>query len=199
MRPVPILLLLVLWALSVPLFADEHEHTQKQQETLSDLLQNPINLSEFKRIKGPSNSSVMKGDNCYYKPEREGFYYWYAMFKEPAKLRESERLRGFRLIVYKYGKKPGDFYDSNEELIAIKSRFADPQLGKLNLVGMSVDSIRKQLGSPFVERDGMLIYHINSRALSLGTASGNVKWFKYVRLQKCFVDTDNIPAALLKF
>jgi len=199
MRPVPILLLLILWTLPAPLLANEHDRTDRQQATLSALLLAPIDLPEFKRIKGPSNSSVMHANRDFYKPDREGFYYWYALFKGPSKQSESKRLRGFRLIVYKYGTEAGDFYDRNEELIAIKSRFSDPHLGKLNLVGVSVDSIRKRFGAPFAAIDGLLIYHDNSHALSLGSANGSVKWFKYVRLHQSLVDADNIPAALLKF
>ena len=40
---------------------------------------------------------------------------------------------GFSVVVYKFGKEIGDYYDSNEMLIAIWCRLNDPDLGQANL------------------------------------------------------------------
>ncbi len=121
------------------------------------------------------------------------------MFPGPPEYTETQRFSGFRLIVYKHGTEVGDFYDTNEELIAIKSRLSDPQLGPMDLVGESVDTLQKQFGVPFAVVDDVLIYYGDSRAISLGTSNGKVNWYKYVRLDRSLADPADIPACLLKF
>lgn len=168
-------------------------------EALEAFLEEPIDLAAIKRKKGPSNSGRMTGDPCFNRPKRPGFYYWYGLFATPRGVSESERLQGFRLIVYKYGDVIGDFFDTNEILIAIKSSFPDPDLGAANLVGSRLDAIHARFGDAFAAMNDLFIYYRSGRALAVHTAGGKIDWYKYVRLDRELNDGSDLPDCLIEF
>jgi len=169
-----------------------------QGEVLTAFLATPIDLVTFKEKKGPSNSGSFKENPWIYRPEEPGFFYQYKLFGTPARFSDGERLRGFSVVVYKFGKKIGDYYDSNETLIAIWSRLRDPDLGQADLVGKSVPEIKERFGEPFAAVGDVLIYHHHGRALSVHTKDGTVDWFKYVRLSRGLEAPGAVPGMLLQ-
>jgi hypothetical protein len=105
----------------------------KQKGELAAFLSAPINLVYFKRIKGISNSGSAKVGQWIYRPKKPGFFYQYILFSTPKRYPEGTRFSGFSVVVYKFGKEVGDYYDTNEMLIAIWCRLRDPDLGQADL------------------------------------------------------------------
>ena len=174
----------------------------KQNHELAVFLSVPIDLITFKNKKGPSNSSQLKASSkttsWIYRPKNQGFFYQYMLFPTPTRYSEGERFFGFSVVVYKFGKKIGDYYDSNETLIAIWSRLNDPDLGQANFVGRFVSEVKARFGEPSAVVGDVLIYHFNGRALSVHTKDGAVDWFKYVRLNRDLDSHGTVPELLLQ-
>ena len=174
------------------------EKSNKQNDELAAFLSAPIDLIAFKNKKGPSNSGSIKASPWIYKPKEPGFFYRYMLFTTPMRYSEGERFFGFSVVVYKFGKEIGDYYDSNETLVAIWCRLNDPDLGQANLVGRFASEIKTRFGKPFTVIGDVLIYHSNGRALSVHTKDGVVDWFKYVRLSRDIDTPKAVPEPLLK-
>lgn len=171
----------------------------EQQRALATFLDAPVDLQAFKKQKGSSNSGVMTGEGCFFRPAGKGFYQWYGLFPTPRGVPESRRLSGLRLIVYSFNERPGDYSDSDEMLIAVRSAFPDPDLGDANLVGSAVEEIRRRFGEPKIARDDLLLYHRDGRALSLHISEGRIDWYKYVRLNRELGVGSDIPGWLTGF
>ena len=120
------------------------------------------------------------------------------LFTTPTRYSEGERFGGFSIVVYKFGKEIGDYYSSNETLIAIWCRLKDPDLGQADLVGKFVPEIKARFGEPFAVVGEILIYYKNNRALSVHTKDGAVNWFKYVRLSRDIDAPEAVPELLLQ-
>jgi len=170
----------------------------KQSEALTAFLTAPIDFITFKGKKGPSNSGSFKANPWIYRPKEPGFFYQYKLFGTPTQYSEGERFRGFSVVVYKFGKEIGDYYDSNETLVAIWCRLRDSDLGQADLVGRFVPEIKARFGEPFAVVGGILIYHRHGRALSVHTKDGTVDWFKYVRLSRDIDAPGAVPELLLQ-
>ena len=158
----------------------------------------PIDLIAFKKKKGPCNSSSFKASPLIYRPKKPGFFYQYKLFVTPTRYNEGERFRYFYVVVYKFGKEIGDYYDSNEMQVAIWCRLKDPDLGQADLVGKLVPEIKARFGEPFAVFGDILIYHRQGRALSVHTKDGAVDWFNYVRLSRNIDAPGAVPKLLLQ-
>jgi len=121
----------------------------RRKDELAAFLAAPIDLVAFKKKKGSSNSGSFKASRWIYRPKRPGFFYQYMLFSTPEGYGESERFSGFSVAVYKFGREVGDYYDTNEVLVAIWSRLRDPDLGQADLVGRLVPEIKARFGEPF--------------------------------------------------
>src|SRR5437870_2257483 len=119
-----------------------------QEEELAAFLAAPIDLAAFKRQKGSSNSGSWRASRWFYRPKAPGFFYQYLLFPTPQRYSESERFTGFSIVVYKFGKRVGDYHDTNETLVVIWCRLRDPDLGRANLVGAPVPEIKSRFGEP---------------------------------------------------
>ncbi|MBU0768569.1 MAG: hypothetical protein KJ687_05730 [Proteobacteria bacterium] len=170
----------------------------KQNDAIAAFLSVPIDLITFKIKKGPSNSGSFKASHWIYRPKEPGFFYQYKLFVTPTRYSEGERFRGFSIVVYRFGKEIGDYYDSKEKLLAIWCRLRDPDLGQADLVGRFLPEIKARFGEPFAVVGDILIYHRHGRALSVHTKDGTVDWFKYVRLSRDIDAPGAVPELLLQ-
>lgn len=170
----------------------------KQNDALAAFLSVPLELITFKIKKGPSNSVSFEASHWMHRPKESGFFYQYKLFATPTRYSEGERFRGFSIVVYKFSKKIGDYYDSNEKLVAIWCRLRDPDLGQADLVGRFASEIKALFGKPFAVVGDIMIYQHHGRALSLHTKDGIVDWFKYVRLTRDIDASEEMPELLLQ-
>jgi hypothetical protein len=168
----------------------------EQKDELAAFLAAPIDLTRFKRKKGPSNSGAFRASRLIYRPDKPGLFYRYMMFRTPAVSSEGEKFHGFSVIVYKLGTKVGDYYDTNEILVAIWCRLKDPDLGQADLVGKQMSEIKTRFGEPFAVVGDVSMYQRHQRALSIHTNDGAVDWFKYVRLRGDIEDPASVPELL---
>jgi len=168
------------------------------QSKLHDFLLNPLDHIAFKETKGTSNSGGWSSKLPLYRPEKKGFYYRYMLFRTPLEYSGSIRFSFFNLIVYKYGDTPGNFYDKDEELIGIRCRLRDPDLGKMNLVGLATIQIDTLLGPDYIVKDNVRIYTHKDRVLALCIKRSQVSWFQYYRLATT-LNKEDIPELLLYF
>ena len=178
---------------------------------LKDFLSEPINLIDFKKRYGPSNSGQLKANKYYYKPKDEGFYYKYMLFnglgfgKNPMRylngkiMSEGDLFNSFQIYVYHFGHTGSfDFYDKNEVLIGFRSAGMHEALGKANLTGKTLQEIEALFGNDYIEAGNIIIYQYNNRVLSLKLKSSKVEWIKYYH-QSSKVEKEKIPEHLIIF
>jgi hypothetical protein len=115
--------------------------------------------------------------------------------------------KNFRLITYKYGDAPGNFYDTNEELIAIECAMENETLGDMDLVGMQPNEIIEKFGKP--DRSEMIddLYYSNQTVLNIhyskfsddAREEWSVVWFKLVRVSEEFDLSKPLPEFLRSY
>ena len=200
--------------------ASNNQHKSDSVENLTltaiqSLLMEPIDLKEFKKSYGPSNSGAGCSEfptEWRHQPEKKGFYYQYMLFHKLQEdmryldgktMNEYDLFKNFRLFVYRFGDNGEfDFYDNTEVLIGLRSSGAHEALGKLNLVGKSLKELDEFFGNDYIEKKNVRIYHYNKRVLSLQITKiqdvEKVESLIYLHLSK-ELDKNNIPDMLLNF
>jgi hypothetical protein len=188
------------------------EPVSEERARLEELLANPIDLVSYKAEYGTSNSGHASQHDLFFRPDTVGFYYRYMLFHKlrsvlPTRPSESDLFENFRLITYKYGDSPGNFYDSDEELIAIECAMENETLGELDLVGLGPHEIKKRFGKP--DRSEMLddLYYSNQTVLTINYTrlwddpadSWRVNWFKLVRVSPEFDLSNPLPEFLKSY
>ncbi|NOQ74125.1 MAG: hypothetical protein GQ574_19110 [Crocinitomix sp.] len=184
----------------------------EERQLLIDLLANPIDLENYKAEYGTSNSGNAIQEESYFQPDTVGFYYQYMLFHKLRNLleshpSESDLFQNFRIITYKYGETVGNFYDTNEEFIAIECAMKNETLGELDLVGMELNEVEDKFGVP--DRIGTMqsFYFANQTVLALNFGAAidsqnnrsEVTWFKIVHVNEAFNLDDPIPTYLLNY
>jgi hypothetical protein len=170
----------------------------RPKDNLAAFLASPLDLAAFKKKKGSSNNGAVKKNPYFYKPQKTGFFYQYMLFPSPRQYNEGERFNGFSIVVYKFGKKVGDYSETNETLVGIWCRLKDPDLGAADLVGSPVSKIKERFGEPFAVVGDVLVYQHQGKALSIHAKDAVVDWFKYVRLNREMASPGAVPELLLK-
>jgi hypothetical protein len=150
-----------------------------------EFLLNPINISEYKKLKGGSNSGSAKNYDFHYKPEFKGFYLRFFVFPNFGE-------NGPELITYRRGKEIGDYIDEDEILIQFFSNRKDEDLKELNLVGVSQKNVIEKLGNPTFKKNGILVYYYDNRILI-----HTIKWYRWAYLKRPINSYEDIPKELL--
>ena len=167
-----------------------------QISAFDSLMENPIDIIEFKKTKISSNSGGGTKMNCFYKPNAEGLYYDYFLFyKKPPGVSESQMFNQLTLTVYKLGE-IGHYEDTNEILISVQSSLADPDLGKLDLVGKSPDEVLAIFNGPNLKKDGKLIIYSRNNVIVLDIFAGRVRSFRYAKLNFEMTNGNDLPEEL---
>jgi len=158
-----------------------------QDIVAQEILESPIDLIKFKKQMMFTNSGGHQ-ERYFHKPDCKGFYYEYFGFEDTLSNGEPFTfIDRINLIVYKKGKVVGDYYDSNEILIMIKSKTKDNRLGSLNLVGKSFDELINSIGKPTLTLSNSIIYQDSKfRTLILKLNNEKVTWIKYVWMNTDF-------------
>jgi len=185
--------------LLVPLLFVYSQLPAENGDSLASFLESPIDLAEFKKTKGGANSGHADAPASAYRPEQKGFYYRYMLFNTPQSISEARRFSEFEIVVYKDGSEIGDYFDTNESLISIKSAFADPDLYDLNFVGKPVSEVSSALGDAYWERESVMVYHSKNDMLLLSISEEQVKWFRYIKLNEEINSIEEIPEEFLSF
>jgi hypothetical protein len=158
-------------------------------ETLSDeakeFLVNPINISEYKKLKGSSNSGGAKTYDFHYRPIDRGFYLKFFLFPSFGE-------QGPSIITFRKGKEMGSYIDEDEILIQFFSNRNDEDLKKLNLVGLSQEHIIEKLGNPSFKNNDILVYYYNNRILI-----HTKRWFRWAHIKIPINSYEDIPNELL--
>ena len=158
---------------------------------LQQLLENPLDLVDFKEQYGPSNSGgISMNSSVYYRPDTTGFYYQYMLFYGLKKalnqpVAEEDLFHKFRIQVYYLGEEVGRFSDTTELLVGMESAMTIPVLGELDLFGLDSIVIEDRFGSPLIRKKDYWIYQHHSNALIIGLeGKDHCAWWRYARLSE---------------
>ncbi|MBX7205996.1 MAG: hypothetical protein K1X81_11285 [Bacteroidia bacterium] len=174
--------------------------------TVDNLLTTPFDLQNFKKVKGQSNSGNAIKRTYYLKPDTNGMYYRFFMFRPMTGNRyiaggkltiESGLKNGLEIITFKpFGKYQYDYYDPTETLIEVIAHYNDKDLPELAFIGLDTLSIKSKLGNKFLRKNGCFIFHHDKNVLTLKINNGAIDWLKYTRLN-FKLNKNNIPNGLL--
>jgi hypothetical protein len=163
-------------------------------------LQKPVDLQQFKKAKGPSNSGIADIQQYYFKPAEKGVYFRFFIFRSPNTFiysgTENKKQHvpygtGFQIVTYKPPGKYRDAYlDPTEMLIEVTASYNDPDLPELAFVGLDTVTIKKKLGNHFIRKDNYFIYSADNNVLILNITEGVVKCLKYTRLNAKIANTN---------
>lgn len=181
-----------------------HILERDQNDRLSMLFANPMNLAEYKAEYGTSNSGSGKDKAFYNIPSEKGFTYQYMLFHKLKKEitptpTESELFDGFRITSYIFGNEVPNYSDTNEVLLEIVCKLDNPTLGRLNVYGMNTENIIFEYGLPHYKHNNHFIYKDSSNtAFSIHFSNDKADWFKYIKLNASFNLDEEIPSILLE-
>ena len=162
------------------------------------LLENPIDLIDYKEVYGNSHSGSGNFSEIFDTPDTAGFLYSYFFFyRLKTELKEhyseSELFDGLRFYVYKYGDEVGRFSDTNEVLMAIESNLDNHTLGEINFVGKNENEVYDILGSPHITDESNLLYKYEQKVFSIHLNNGICDWFKFAKINKRVDLNNKIP------
>ncbi|UKN02569.1 hypothetical protein K6119_03440 [Paracrocinitomix mangrovi] len=173
-------------------------------ENIKKLLNNPLDLAAYKQEWGTSNSGIPRTPNEIYRPDTAGFFYRYMLFyklnrelNEPKP--ETDLFNDFQIYTYKYGDEVGNFYDTNEELIAIKSKLDNTTLGEINWFGKKEIELLDFYGTPQYQTENCFIYQFENKVMSAHFENNKVDWYKYIKIDPSIKLDESIPECLYEF
>lgn len=185
---------------SLTIMTDSAETRGHEKETpLISLLNHPLDIKEYKHKKRGANSSVINKEPWYYQPDTVGTYFSYFWFLQlRAKYPAEQLFNGLVVKTYIHGKQLGNYDTVVEDLIGLKSRLADPDLGKLDLVGKEQQFLLTNFGIRPNYREEYIIEGVNGTLLIIYLKDEKVQWFNYLRTH-LKLENEDIPEALLHF
>lgn len=165
---------------------------------LIQLLNHPIDLQQYKLKKRGANSSAITQQPYYYQPDTVGTYFSYFWFQQLRDKYPPEQLfKGLVIKTYVYGSEIGTYEGVTEELIGIKSKLSDPDLGTLDLVGKDLSFLKTELGLGPNFKEHYIVERLNQVILIIKIENQKVQWFNY--LHTSLQPKVEIPEALLYF
>lgn len=177
---------------------EQAEGIPDKEQSLIDLFNHPLDLKKYKLKKRGANSSVITPQPYYYQPDTTGSYFSYFWFQQLRSQYPADQLfDGLVIKTFIYGEEIGTYKEVSEELIGIKSRLADPDLGGLDLVGKDMNFLESELGLTINFEEQYIIERHNSRILIIYVDNQKVQWFNY--LHTSLQPNVEIPEALLYF
>ncbi|BDS15116.1 hypothetical protein [Aureispira anguillae] len=166
----------------------------RNSKQLKQLLANPIDLVEFKKHCG-ANSGGVKRIPSWFRPKKNGFYYRYFVFTDCGC-----RPHDLEIVVFKFGKDPGRYRDTNEALISVRGDCQAEQLKKLNLAKKKWATIQSIYGNNYLAERNYRIYADGGNILILKLyGKDKIQSFYYVKTNlKKIQSIQDIPKELLK-
>jgi len=172
------------------------EMVEKPSENsmLISFLENPIDLQEYKKVKGKSLSSVAKGRSYYYRPNiKDSIFYNYSSFPANSDWTKMEPLR---ITVFKFGENKHSWEDTTEILIELRVEGKDEDLKAANLIGYTKDQMEAVFGQNYLILDHRMIYSYNNKILIVTLEDATVSAFRYLKLNTNSIDTNLIKQIL---
>lgn len=169
--------------------AEKEEY--KKNLNLTSLLENPIDLQAFKKLKSRdcTTTSASGGTDYYFQPKiNDSIFYTYNYPTE--NFTDSKRID--QIVVLKYGKNKHTYEDETEILIESRIFNKDLDLGKANLVGLSKTNLESEFGNDYLTFDDGIAYSNKNRVLILEMDSSKVKSYRYIKLNTEKIDADLI-------
>ncbi len=161
------------------------DKTKTNTKELNALLADPLNLQTIKKAKtGRSNSGGGPSDKFLFRPNYDGFYYFYFVF-------QGFNEHGPRITTYKKGKDIAGYMDTTEVFIQLSCDALDKDLGKANILSIPTKEILKKFGDNYIKKGQTLIYQYNKTILIVSYSS-NHTWFKIAKLSRHFDNYDQI-------
>ena len=164
---------------------------KQENQNIIQLLENPLDIVEYKRLKRSANNGGGRKQPYFYRPDYPGFFYSYFIFGG-----KSEHTP--YLTVYKKGSKIGYYSDTNEEFIQVWSAVEDKDLGEADLARKKIADIKSKFGPQYVETDTHLIYQHKRCILVIRKAGSICRWFKIARLNKSFKNLEDLPEEIFE-
>lgn len=158
---------------------------------LNSLLQNPINLKEFKKSKdiNYTTTSVTNGMDYHFHPDyKDSIFYVYNY--PDIKIDDIKRMD--KVVVFKHGENKNIYDDENEILIELRIFNVDPNLGKANLVGLTKSELEKKFGNNYLTKDDKIVYSFKNNVLILTIENSVVNCYRFLRLSTDKIDLDLI-------
>ncbi|MEL0457602.1 hypothetical protein WJN01_15280 [Flavobacteriaceae bacterium SZ-1-7] len=158
---------------------------------LISLLENPIDLQNFKNLKNPNyvTTSVTNGTDYYFNPKiKDSIFYVYYYptedFTDPRKID--------RIVVFKFGENKHRYDDKTETLIEFSIFNKDSDLGKANLIGLSKTELESEFGNDYLTFENGIAYSNKNKVLILEMDSSKVKSYRYLKLNTEKIDKELI-------
>jgi hypothetical protein len=174
---------------STGLKTEKVEKSIKNSKLIS-FLENPIDLQDYKSIKGESLSSVTNGLNYHYHPNiKDSIFYNYSAFPTDSTWSELEPVW---ITVFKFGDKRHSWDDKTEILIELSVKGKDSDLKKANLIGLSKTELETKFGTDYLTLRNGIAYSHKNKVLILELNKSIVNSYRYVKLNTEKIDKDLI-------
>jgi hypothetical protein len=167
---------------------DEREKYEKNLN-LTSLLENPIDLQEFKnKTKRDVTTNVTNGLEYYFHPKiNDSIFYSYNFISTV-----NRQLEINEIVVFKYGKNQHNYEDKTEILIELKIKSNDSDLGKANLIGLSKTDLESEFGNDYLTFDNGIAYSNKNKVLIIELEDSKVKSLRYIKLNNEKINTELI-------
>ncbi len=172
--------------------------TGKTRALLS-IMNQPIDLPEFKRRLRGANGSVSIAQPYFFKPDTVGNYYEYFWFHSLRPRHKDKAMDGLKVLTYIYGDSIGNYEDVSEQLIILKAKLNDHNLGLLDLVGTSIADIDVLFGIGYLKNKENIIFRHHKSLLIIHSKDEVVEWLKFVKTNGTIDTIEKIPDELLSY
>lgn len=169
---------------------ENHQTETKTNKNLVEFLENPIDLIAFKKKKRNGvTTSVTNGTEYYFNPNgKNATFYVYYYPKDEIIPKEIDQI-----VVLKYGQNKHSYEDETEAMIELRVFSKDSDLGKANLVGLTITELETEFGTDYLTLDNKIIYSNKNKVLIIELFDSKIKSFSYIRL-----NTEKIDSSLIE-
>jgi len=180
------------------LSVDSVSATMKQ--ALIDLFQDPLDLRTYKINKRGSNSSSIIRRPYFRYIDTVGHYFhyfWFHSYRRDASVSNAQE--AVILNTYIYGETIGQYEKVDEALISIKGMVNDPDLDRLNVVGLTRQGVHDQYGRADIRDQNLYVYEYMKDILILHFENDQVDWFNFLRTNLELTSLEDLPAELMYY
>ena len=170
---------------------------QLKPPALIHLFEDPIDLRTYKIKKRGANSSATRKRTYFHQPDTVGTHYKYFWFhnyrRDPAITNAHDAVM---VNTYIYGDTITTYEEVNEALISIKGMVEDPDLGRLNVVGLTRPEVHERFGEAQITFKDLYVYEHRKDILILSFQEDQVAWFNFVRTNLELASIEDLPPEL---
>jgi hypothetical protein len=134
---------------------DSNLDKSKSTPLLKALLPKPVDLVTLKKRHGAPNNTGIQDASPLYRPKEAGFYLHYFAFPHFHE-------HGLSAVVYRKEESIGDYYEDRDQLVSLFSEMPDPELGRANFIGKTINEIEASMGDAHLG-NGAFLYYADDR------------------------------------